>query len=200
MLARRLDRQRTDRQTAARLRSRRPTAARRRPAGRTPRPPPSRSQAVSQTTAPQAAASHSPTAATRSITAKNTVAVCHGVGCVLEARPAGRRRRRRSPSDRGPSPSTSTAMTRRNSTSRDVQRPRAPPARRHGPARVADRIERLAAPLIAGGRVRSWQIELSSAGAARNGARPRHRVTSSSVAGRQRGALSLSTITARTPS
>ena len=37
-------------------------------------------QAVSQTTAPHAAASHSPTAATRSITAKNTVAVCHGVG------------------------------------------------------------------------------------------------------------------------
>ena len=36
--------------------------------------------AVSHTTAPHAAASQRPTAATRSITAKNTVAVCHGVG------------------------------------------------------------------------------------------------------------------------
>jgi hypothetical protein len=34
---------------------------------------------VSQITAPQAAASQSPTAATRSITAKNTVAVCHAI-------------------------------------------------------------------------------------------------------------------------
>ena len=35
---------------------------------------------VSQITAPQAAASHRPTAATRSITAKNTVAVCQAIG------------------------------------------------------------------------------------------------------------------------
>ena len=38
--------------------------------------------AVSQTTAPHAAVSHNPTAATKSITAKKTVAVCHGNGAV----------------------------------------------------------------------------------------------------------------------
>ena len=80
--------------SASRCRSRsrrfrsRSTAARHRPAERTPRPPPSTPTAVSQTTAPQAAASHRPTAATRSITAKNTVAVCHGMRLVLEAVPA----------------------------------------------------------------------------------------------------------------
>mgnify|MGYP006932128414 CR=1 FL=1 len=42
---------------------------------------------VNQITAPQAAASQRPTAATRSMTAKNTVAVCHAIewlsnGCV----------------------------------------------------------------------------------------------------------------------
>ncbi len=34
---------------------------------------------ISQITAPQAAASHKPTAATRSITAKNMVAVCQAI-------------------------------------------------------------------------------------------------------------------------
>ena len=58
--------------------------------------------AVSHTTAPQAAASHNPTAATRSKTAKKTVAVCHGSESRTRSRPSGRRSRDTPPSDRGP--------------------------------------------------------------------------------------------------
>ena len=45
-------------------------------------------EAVSHTTPPHAAASHSPTAATRSITAKNTVAACHGIPACSKVEPS----------------------------------------------------------------------------------------------------------------
>ena len=73
--------QATDRCTSSVLRPERRTGCRHRLAGKNASTIAIDTTEVSHTTAPHGAASHSPTAATRSMTAKNTVAVCHATVC-----------------------------------------------------------------------------------------------------------------------
>ena len=86
-----------DRRRSPRARASRTRSARRKTCGKNSSTAAIEIAAVSHTTPPQTAASHSPTAATRSMTAKKMVAACHGIGW---------RSRRSSPAP-SPMPSTS---------------------------------------------------------------------------------------------